>query len=192
MDPIDLYLPQHQFAERHALTMDAQARQVLDAVERLDFSSDPVFRIMMGIREAPTRLAARLGLRPKAVQRPTFGLHEFTRLGRVDDTFLGYGLVGRFWRPGLALEAIRDADAFRTFDRPGIAKLLLGFRCRPQTGGGCLLETETRVYCPDRRSLLLFAPYWLAIRPASGLLRHRTLRAIKIGTATHPSLPGAN
>jgi hypothetical protein len=39
--------------------------------------------------------------------------------------------------------------------------------------------TETRVYCPDRYSLIMFLPYWLIIRPVSGLLRRRALGAIR-------------
>ena len=44
-------------------------------------------------------------------------------------------------------------------------------------GENTLLTAETRVYCPDRYSLLRFTPYWLAIRPVSGLLRRRMLSA---------------
>jgi hypothetical protein len=60
---------------------------------------------------------------------------------------------------------------------------VIGFLAE-QVGEVTLLTTETRVYCPDRYSLLMFTPYWLAIRPVSGLLRRRALATIR-GIAEH-------
>lgn len=182
MDASQRYLPRYQFAERHGLSMQASPHQVLDAVEGLVGSEDPVFRALMRVREAPARLAARLGARSALAHRAPFGLHEFTRLERRGDELLAYGLVGRFWRPGFGLETVRDADHFRAFDRAGVAKLVLSFSCRPAADGGTELETTTRVYCPDSTSRALFTPYWLLIRPASGLIRRRLLRTIKART----------
>jgi hypothetical protein len=45
--------------------------------------------------------------------------------------------------------------------------------------GGHALQTETFVYCPSRSTMLMFTPYWLAIRLASGWIRRRTLNAIE-------------
>ncbi|ORE24217.1 hypothetical protein BKN47_31165 [Pseudomonas aeruginosa] len=48
-----------------------------------------------------------------------------------------------------------------------------------RSAGATLLHTETRVFCPDRASRLRFTPYWLAIRPVSGLTRRRLLAGIE-------------
>lgn len=173
------YLPRHQFAERHALPIKAAPAQVLDAVESLTRFDDLLIRSLMRLREAPARLAARLGWRSGISGRPLFGLHEFTRLERAGDHALAYGLVGRFWRPSYALESIQDAAQFLAYDRPGVAKLLLSFHCKPDGHGHTRLLTETQVYCPDRHSRLLFNAYWLLIRPASGLIRRRMLQLIR-------------
>ena len=42
---------------------------------------------------------------------------------------------------------------------------------------GDVVRTETRVLCRDRRARRAFRLYWLAIRPFSGLIRRRWLRA---------------
>ncbi|MBG6374115.1 hypothetical protein I5J37_17165, partial [Pseudomonas aeruginosa] len=84
----------------------------------------------------------------------------------------------RFWRADFALERIADGEHFRCYDQPGVAKLVLCFRCTP-SASGTLLHTETRVFCPDRASRLRFTPYWLAIRPVSGLIRRRLLAGIE-------------
>ena len=58
------------------------------------------------------------------------------------------------------------------------ARLVINFAIAPQPDGQLLLSTETRVYCPDRASLLRFAPYWALIRPVSGWIRRRMLAGI--------------
>ncbi|HCD6622294.1 TPA: SRPBCC family protein [Pseudomonas aeruginosa] len=152
MDLDRLYLPHWQFSEHHQRLIDAPAAAVLDAVEDLLRFDDPLVRALLALREAPGRLA---------------GL-----LGRRND------LAGRFWRADFALERIADGEHFRRYDQPGVAKLVLCFRCTP-SAGGTLLHTETRVFCPDRASRLRFIPYWLAIRPVSGLIRRRLLAGIE-------------
>jgi hypothetical protein len=88
------------------------------------------------------------------------------------------GLIGRFWQLDGGLVPIPDGDAFARFAEPGTPKLVIGFRAATDPLG-TLLTTETRVFCPDLYSLLRFAPYWVLIRIPSGLIRRRSLRAIK-------------
>jgi len=91
------------------------------------------------------------------------------------------GLVGRFWEiwsGDFGLVAVARPDEFLACNTPRTAKLVIGFSAEP-VGAETVLTTETRVYCPDRYSLIMFTPYWLAIRPVSGLLRRRALGAIK-------------
>lgn len=173
------YLPQFQFVERHQLPLRATPRQALDAVGELAVHDDPLVRTLLYIREAPARLAGALGWRNSLKGRATFGLHEFTLLERDADRALAYGLIGRFWRSDFGLQPVSDAAAFDAYAEPGVAKLVLSFHCSSGADGRTTLHTETRVYCPDRRSRLLFTPYWLAIRPASGLIRRRLLAAIQ-------------
>ncbi|MCO3859668.1 hypothetical protein FA115_13980 [Pseudomonas aeruginosa] len=160
MDLDRLYLPHWQFSEHHQRLIDAPAAAVLDAVEDLLRFDDPLVRAFLVLREAPGRLAGLLGRRNDLAGRTA------------------YGLVGRFWRADFALERIADGEHFRCYDQPGVAKLVLCFRCTP-SASGTLLHTETRVFCPDRASRLRFTPYWLAIRPVSGLIRRRLLAGIE-------------
>ncbi|WP_315808372.1 hypothetical protein [Pseudomonas sp. C9-3] len=182
-------LPEFQFSERHTLNMRASPGQVLDAVTQLTAEQDPLVQRFLQIREAPARLALRLGLRNALADRPRFGLHEFTLLGRHTDREIGYGLVGRFWRSDFGLRSCADGEAFRRFAEPGTARLMLHFSCEPTDRDGYTqVRTETRVHCPDRRSRLLFTPYWLAIRPVSGLIRRRLLRDIQRRISDQPQL----
>ena len=56
---------------------------------------------------------------------------------------------------------------------PGL-RILLAFRLDGRT-----LTTETTVFAADAASRRRFRPYWLVIRPFSGLVRRLWLRAIK-------------
>lgn len=174
----EVWLPSVQFRERHMrrhLVVDTET--LLNAAEHYDDREDRVMDVLLRLREWPARTAARLGLRNASEGRPRFGLADFIRLERTDDT-LTYGLVGRFWRPDFGLRTIESPEDFRRFDQPGVAKLALGFDVRREEDGTATLRTETCIHCPDARTQALLTPYWYAIRPASGWLRHRILAAI--------------
>lgn len=177
MSLLDKYLPVYQFAERHDVLINSSPGTVLDAVQAYDSSSDRIVLLLTKLRELPGRLLTRLGFAAKS--RPAnFGLGDFTPLDRDGDREMAAGLVGRFWRLNYGLVPLPDAAAFTAFARPGNAKLVLGFRAEP-VGDRTRLVTETRVYCPDRMSLLPFTLYWLVIRLPSGLIRRRFLGNLK-------------
>lgn len=171
-------LPEYQFSERHQLEILAAPSAILDAVAMLEAEDDPLIRRCLQLREAPARLALRLGLSNALQDRPRFGMHAFSLLAREADQ-AAYGLIGRFWRSDFGLLPSANGEAFRAFHQPGVARLLMFFQCEPASDGSTRLITETRVHCPDRTSRLAFTPYWLAIRPVSGLIRRRMLHSIK-------------
>ncbi len=117
---------------------------------------------------------AALGGKSALQGRPAFGGADFTELGREPGAELALGLAGRFWQADYGLLPVPDAQAFLDLQEPGIAKLVLNFTVQPD-GAGTLLTTRTRVWCNDAGSLRRFRPYWLLIRPVSGLIRRRLL-----------------
>ncbi|WP_018183685.1 hypothetical protein [Kaistia granuli] len=183
---IDDYLPAYQFSERHSRPIAAAPERVMAAVAAYRPDNDRFFAAMIGLRELPMRLSARLSGRPATLAAP-FGLANFTRLDERPASEMVYGLVGRFWQRDFGLAAIADGAAFRAFDEPGVAKLALGF-VATRTATGILLATETRVHCADRAALRRFAPYWYLIRPVSGMIRGRMLAAIQ--RASEGPVPG--
>jgi hypothetical protein len=175
----DDLLPNYQFAERHGVYVEAPAEFIFQAIDGLTDDDDPIIRALIIVREAPARWAARLGFSSAtAKSAPRFGMGHFTKLARSESEIV-YGLIGRFWRPNFGLENISDAAAFQSFERAGVAKLVMSFRIAPSHLAGCDLTTETHIFCPDRRSLLIFTLYWWIIRAASGWIRRRMLIAIK-------------
>jgi hypothetical protein len=178
MTLIDAHLPVYQFRELHQLLINAAPGDLLDAVDKPGIVEDPWVQWFIRLREAPARLLSSLGYPSQLKDKPAFGLDNFTRLGRVSDREVAFGLAGRFWKFDYGLVAIADTQAFERFGAMGVPKLVLNFSAEVLDAGRTWLRTETRVFCNDRKSLALFLPYWWLIRPVSGLMRRRLLRRI--------------
>jgi len=90
------------------------------------------------------------------------------------------GAVGAFWRNGGGIARISPAQ-FRDDRTPGCARLAWMFDFTPLEGGdACLAVTETRIDCNDAAARRAMQLYWLAIRPASGLIRREMLRLLAL------------
>ena len=178
MTLLETYLPVFQFREFHQVSVEAAPADLLGAVNLPGVLDDPWVKRFIKLRETPGRLLDALGRRSLMRDKAAFGLADFTRLGRDSDREVAFGLVGKCWQFDYGLVAIADARAFERFSTIGIPKLVLNFSVDAADRGCTWLRTETRVYCNDRKSFVRFLPYWLLIRPVSGLMRIRLLRRI--------------
>ena len=169
MSLIDKHLPRYQFSETHRTRVKASPDAVMRTV-LADRPADGLRDVLLALRILPSRLLGRVA--------PQIGKQMFTSLD-CDENETVAGLVGRFWQLEGGLIPIPDAATFDCFAESGIPKLVTGFSVAPDPVG-TRLTTETRVFCPDRYSLLRFAPYWILIRMPSGLIRRRAIRAIKV------------
>lgn len=182
MEWIDGWMPSWQFAEVHHIRSRATPKALMDAAEAYRPDDDVMIRSALALRESPGRLAAALGLGGvlggALARRARFGKDDFLPLGRQGHRALAYGLIGRFWEPGYGLVKVPDAQAWRAYAEPGVAKLLLAFQTRPD-GDGTRITTVSRLACPDAATQRRIALYWALIRPVSGLIRGRMLKAIR-------------
>jgi hypothetical protein len=180
MSLIERFLPHHQFAVRHQATVRCKPGELLDVIQNFQPPRDRIADIAMLIRQLPASIIH--WIVPSLIPRPRpFTPATFTPLDRDGDREMVGGLVGKFWqvwRGDFGLLVVQGPDAFLACNPPKTAMLVIGFLAE-QVGEASLLTIETRVYCPDRYSLIMFTPYWLAIRPVSGLLRRRALAAIR-------------
>ena len=167
---LDRFLPGPRFAERYELYVNASTELAWEAVEQVDLADDRVVATLLRLRG--------LG-RPRSARLADFERHGFVRLATEPGRELVLGVVGRFWTPSGGVLSV-EHEEFAAFDRPGYLKAAWNFRVEP-SGPGALVSTETRVTPTDRKALLLFRPYWLVVRPFSGLIRRRMLAAVKAG-----------
>ncbi len=166
--PIDEFMPTWEVSEVHRVEVAADPGSTFRALLALDLSESRLARLLYRVRGLPDDAltwegALRMG---------------FVRLAVDADRELVHGLVGRFWtlRGGIV---DLDPEEFAAYDEPGHVKAVWSFRIDPVDGRTCVLTTETRVRATDAAARRRFRPYWLAVRPFSGLIRRAMLRSIK-------------
>lgn len=182
---IDDFMPDAQFAERHAVRVAAPPERAWQAVRALDLRGSPLVRTLFALRSLPGLFAGRqasgraLGTTMEGLLRSGFVL-----LAEQAPREIVLGLAGRFWTPTGGLVRIQPGE-FRGFDRPGMALGAWNFTILP-TDGGSLVATETRVRCTDAAALRSFRRYWRVVRPFSGLIRLEGLRAVRRAAESAP------
>ena len=199
---INEVLPRYETREVHEVFVAALPAEVYGALEELTLGELHAFRALMGVRMLPTRLA-RSRRRPVTPGRPSILDPEsrlldrgarmgFAVLGSQPGSELVIGAAGQPWRPAGGVTAtIRGRDEFEAFDRPGFAKVAIGFRLE-EVPGGTRIVTETRVDSTDALTHRRFGAYWRVIRIWSGAVRRSWLRAIRRRTERGPvRLPAA-
>ena len=161
------------------MTVSVRPAALLETVLMPGATEDPWMRTFLKLRELPDRALRALGARSEARPHVSFGIDHFMRLGSDPGRELVLGLAGRFWQPDYGLVAIDEPTSrYLNYTEPNLAKLVLNFRAEPLPDGRTCLTTETRVFCVDAAALNHFRPYWILIRPISGLIRRRLLARI--------------
>ena len=142
----------YEVATRHAVAVDADSATVDRALREVTFGDVPLVRALV--------FARGLGL-PGRDQRVVDAMkRRATVVEDVPGEGITFRLEGQFWRlRGRGVEAAASAT--------------VGFRA--ERG---LLSTETRVRVPST-SERRFRRYWFVVRPFSGIIRTRVLRAAK-------------
>jgi hypothetical protein len=158
---LDEVLPRWHEDERHGVRAHASAERLLAAVCEVTPADAPVLRALFALR----------GLRASAREPIWEQLLRggFQVLGERGGSEVVAGAVGRPWR---VWERVRRDVDFVAFAEPGYVKMALGFLARDGE-----LVTETRVLATDEAARRAFAPYWVAVKPASGLTRRSWLAA---------------
>ncbi len=163
MKELDAYLPEHEFAERHVIDVEASPERIEAAVRAVHADDLPLVRLLLRIRL--------LGRLPAPRPFVAIGLP----LEDVPGEGLVLGLTGQFWRiRGAQVSGPRNREEFLAYDRPDVCKAVIDFRI-----DGGRLTTETRVHVADPAARRKFARYWRVVRPFSGLTRVAFLRAVR-------------
>lgn len=174
------WLANFSFYEHHqSAPIAAEPGTIIQAVQNLDMTADPIINALLKLRKLPGRCYQRFTQHPSphTVDVNDFGFATFTPLHQTSRELV-LGLTGQFWRPTMAVHRLPDAEAFARFNEADAAKLILCFRV-VTVDGEHRLVTETFVHCPTPRVKRRFACYWGVIRPASGWIRRRTLLAVQ-------------
>jgi len=199
---LDRFATTFDETEIHRIQIDAPADVVWRELWVLDLFGSPIVKALMALRSIPKTLSsifAKRGGDPSEPSVPrTLTLHDlegagFGRLASTEEPIGGaneaesaadngryevvFGVEGKFWRPAGNLSPFRR----EAFDRPppaGTCHAYWNFLVQPTSDGKTELYTETRIRAGDPASRRKFRAYWFLVRPFSGLIRLRMLRAV--------------
>ena len=77
---LDTFLPTYQFSERHATSINAPPREVLDVIMDYDFTADRFTAALMALRRLPGRALGKM--LPHVAMPEAFTMRTFTPLAR--------------------------------------------------------------------------------------------------------------
>jgi uncharacterized protein YndB with AHSA1/START domain len=167
--PMIRLIPRPDASERHSILIDAPRERVWEALVSLDGRDIPLARALFAARSLVSLL-----VHGRSSMRGTF-----TPLVVEPGRELVLGLIGQWWRLGGSQDVpVESLAQFEAFDRPGFAKGTFAFYLEDE-GGRTRLTTETLVVATSPDALRAFRPYWLIIRPGSGLIRRLILGAVR-------------
>jgi hypothetical protein len=192
---LDLYLPQYDVTETHAVIVDADTDLAWQSIRRSDLSRSVVIRVLLDLRSFPNRMQRLLKGQPAESARPPLTLDDMARagfvlLGERPGHEIAFGTVVQPWKAVTDDEPAPqlDADRFAAFDTPGYVKVAFNIRVVPYSSGRALITTETRTAATDPTSLRRFARYWLLVGPFSALIRRLMLRIVRADAERRPGL----
>jgi len=137
---LDEVLPVFDVRSRHERHVAATPERVAEAIDR--FRLGGASSLLVKIR----------GLHiPSGTIRDVLTRSGFTVLAERPGLEMVAGTNGQFWalRELAHMEAPRDLQAFRAFERPGWAQGAISLRIERLDDGSAQLTTETRVRCVD-------------------------------------------
>lgn len=164
-------LPSARFSERHSLDIDGSPEQVWAALSAVQWGDLRLTAPLMMIRS----LGQVEGLREQRLldQGPV------TLLRTDPPYYAATADIGRPWQirpePGPSAMGLEDLLAF---DAPGWLKYGMDFTLVATGARSTRLTTTTLCEPTDESAARHFHPYWVLIRPFSGLIRHDMLHAI--------------
>ncbi len=170
-DVLNSLVPDYQFSEHHTTVVLAQPVRVFEAVEAMDITDSTIAKALMRLWRIPARIYN------KEIPDRYMSVNDFMPLIRTPPHDLMRGLLGG--RNAPKDKNAVDAAAFREFNEPGCMKLVWGIWLTVLGDDRVRIDTETRVFCTDAKTVRLFRLYWTIIRPWSGLIRMRLLASIK-------------
>lgn len=164
-------LPSACFSERHTLDIAASPDRVWAALTTLQWND---LRIT-----TPLMLLRGLGRTPQAGEQRVLYNGPVTLMRLEAQRYAAAAAIGRPWRlspePG---PETKDLQGVLDYSVPGWLKYGMDFTLEELPTGQTRIVTTTLCEPTDGSARRRFRPYWVLIRPFSGLIRRDMLRAI--------------
>jgi hypothetical protein len=174
---IDDWLPGCHARLRHVRVSTADPATLWQAAEAIRLRDAP--RLNRLIRW-------RLG---KHAPSPETTFEEFFRTGifmllEEGERLYISGVAGKIWAPSGDYAQFETAGEYREYRARGTAKVVLKVEVSEHEHGSQIV-TEARVWCADRRTQVIFRPFWAVVSPFARFIYSEGLaRAVKRAEGT--------
>jgi hypothetical protein len=176
---LDDAMPVWQFAERHAIEVDATPERVFDAIHAVTADEIFLFRTLIGIRRLGRRGPESILNAPERQSLLDVATRTtFVTLADVRPREVVVGTLVAAPRRARATGRLTP-DLFYKKLQPGIALATMNFLVTPLTVNRSVVTTETRIFANTPATARRFAIYWRLIHPGSDIIRRMWLRAIR-------------
>jgi hypothetical protein len=180
---LDKYLPDYDFNEVHAVTIQASPEKVFAAIKDLAPSElSPWVFWLLSIRGLPARLTGKpyqLDWTDRPFLEQLYD-DDFIPLEEAPNREIVFGIIGQFWKlTGGESPQIKSPQEFLAFDHPDYAKVGANLAVTDLGNGTVRCTTETRIHATNPATRKKFAFYWRLISMGSGFIRVLWLKAIK-------------
>jgi hypothetical protein len=185
---IDELMPDPDGTRVDHRVIDAPPQRVYEAALRADFArafdENRIARGLTSLRCRIERAVALARRRPRdaapAEEMTLGGLSshgQYVLLGADPPREIAFGMIGRFWG-GETVWLEIDSAEFRSFDRPGFARIACNLSLREYGEGRTLVSYETRTKATDAFARRSFLRYWRMAGPLAGIVLRAQLADI--------------
>ena len=191
---LDKYMPEYDFTEVHTVKINSSAEAAYKAMQNTTLKEIHWFvRLLFNLRALPEKLAGRKENPLSSVALPDDKSlldqmlnNNFIKIEEQAQREIVFGLVvpgsiGRVWKESSGqILKFPDAATFLAFNNPDFLHVIANFSINDAPEPGyVVVRTESRTRGLSEKARRKFRPYWLIIRPWSGLIRRLWLKAIK-------------
>jgi hypothetical protein len=81
------------------------------------------------------------------------------------------GVAGKIWAPSGDYAQFETAGDYREYRERGTAKVVLKTEVREHERGSQIVN-EARIWCADRRTQMVFRPFWAIVKPFARFIYH--------------------
>jgi len=174
---LDRFLPSPDVRDRHAITVHAPARVVMEVARNFDMQSVWLVHAIFWLRSKMLRAA------PSGKRRPAGLVEEMLGLGwgiltDEPERFLVAGAWCQPWNANVAFSPI-PVECFEAYAEPDRVKIAWTLEVEALDAGRTRLATETRAVATDQQARAKLRRYWRLFGIGIVLIRRLLLPAVR-------------
>lgn len=174
---LDRFIPSYDVVERHQIRIAAPPDVTLAAAANIDLRQSRIINAIFRTRAWLMRVTPDDTIRARAFFAELLSL-GWAVLAEVPGREIVFGAVTQPWKGNVVFRGVAP-DAFAKFCEPDYVKIVWNLRADPDSSGGSIAHTETRVCTTDAAAAEKFRRYWSFVTPGIVLIRQLALRLVK-------------